>query len=111
MSALYVMRFAGQADAGAGAMVIAKGVFLGVDAGNVRYHGTYTETDGRLKASGQLTAGQGGATLVTGQHLPEGQSIAITADFPTDFANGAVQSIDVMGRPVRVTFEKIGDIP
>lgn len=111
MSALYVMRYLGQTGVGMGTMYIGRGVILGVDVANGRYNGTYTEEGGRMKATATLSAPPGGAILVTGAQLPAGQSIPLTADWPANFADGSAQEITVMGQPVQVTFEKIGDVP
>ncbi len=111
MSALYVMRYLGQTGVGMGTMYIGRGVILGVDVANGRYNGTYTEEGGRMKATATLSAPPGGAILVTGAQLPAGQSIPLTADWPANFADGSAQEITVMGQPVQVTFEKVGDVP
>ena len=111
MSALYVMRYMGQSDTGAGALYIGKGIVVGVDAGNIRYRGTYTQSEGRLRADVTMTAATGGSTLVTGDSLAAGQSLQITADWPEDFADGTDQKISIAGRQVSVVFEKVDDIP
>ena len=111
MSALYVMRYLGESDTGAGALYIGKGIVVGVDTGNMRYRGTYTQSEGRLRADVTMTAATGGSTLVTGSPLAAGQSLQITADWPEDFANGTARQILIGGRQVSVMFEKVGDIP
>lgn len=110
MSALYLMQYVGNAGYGIGAIYIGKGVIVGADAGNGRYSGSYKEEGGRLKASVTLTMTQAGP-LVTGQMVPAGTKLPITADWPSNFANGEPQSVSVSGHPVQVTFEKVGDIP
>ena len=111
MSALYVMNYLGQASVGAGAVYIGKGIIVGVDVANGRYNGTYREEGGRFKGTVVLSAPPGGATLVTGQPLPAGQSLQINFDWPPSFADGSAQSLSVAGRPVQVTLQKVGDIP
>ncbi len=111
MSALYLIRFLGHSGIGLGTIYIGKGVILGVDVTNARYSGTYTEEGGRIKGTATLSAPPGGTILVTGDPLPEGQSVPLTADWPANFADGSAQEIVVMGRPVQVTFEKVGDVP
>lgn len=111
MSALYAMRYLGQSGVGMGAIYIGKGVIVGVDVANGRYSGTYKEEGGKVKVTAKLSAPPGGAVLVTGAQLPAGQSIPLTADWPANFPDGSTHQIMVMGRPVQVTFEKIGDIP
>lgn len=110
MSALYVMRYVGQAGMNAGAVCIGKGRVLGVDAANGRYNGTYTEQNGRIRGTINLSV-PGGGTLVTGQAIQAGQQVQITADWPSNFANGQQQQVTVAGRTVSVTFEKLGDVP
>src|SRR5579864_4026889 len=105
MSALYVMRYVGMAGAGGGAIYIGKGKILGVDAANGRYNGSYTtDPNGRLKATVVLSI-PGGGQLVTGQHLPAGQSLQISGDWPAIFWTSP-QSVNVAGKAVQVTFEK-----
>jgi hypothetical protein len=110
MSAFYVMRYLGATGMGFGAIYIGRGTIVGVDVANGRYQGTYTERDGKLKATVTMSLPYGGA-LVTGTQVPPGTKIQMTADLPADFANGQAQQIMIQGRPVQVTFEKIGDIP
>lgn len=110
MSALYIMRYTGSVGAGEGVLYIGRGAILGVDAGNVRYEGTYTEKEGVLGIKITMTATES-FLLVTGQMLHAGQSIQLTADFRTDFADGSPQHLFVGGHPIAVTFERLGDIP
>ncbi|WP_342238095.1 hypothetical protein [Inquilinus sp. OTU3971] len=110
MSALYVMRYSGQASAGAGCIYVGKGIVSGVDAFGGYYDGTYTPQAGRIQGVVQLTAPHG-ATLVTGQHLPPGANLQLKIDWPQDFGNGTPQSVSVSGRPVQVSFQKLRDIP
>ena len=108
MSALYVMRYLGKSDTGAGALYIGKGIVLGVDTGGIRYRGIYTQSEGRLRAKVTMTA-TGDSTLVTGAILPAGQLLQITADWPEDFADGTARQISIGGQQVSVMFEKVGD--
>jgi hypothetical protein len=109
MSALYAMNFVGQTGTGGGAVYVGKGKIVGIDVGNLRYNGTYTEQGGRLNGTVALTAPTGG-TLVTGAHLPAGSRLSLTLDWPANFSDGKPQAITVEGRPVHVTLEKIGDV-
>jgi hypothetical protein len=106
--ALYAMNFLGMTGTGGGAVYIGNGKILGIDVGNLRYNGTYTETAGRLKASVTMSAPTG-ALLVTGAQLPAGSQLKATADWPINFAD-TPQQILIEGKPVHVSFEKIGDI-
>jgi hypothetical protein len=109
MSALYAMNFVGQTGTGGGAVYVGKGKIVGIDVGNLRYNGTYTEQGGRLNGTVALTAPTGG-TLVTGAQLPAGSRLSLTLDWPANFSDGKPQAITVEGRPVHVTLEKIGDV-
>jgi hypothetical protein len=110
MSALYAMRYLGQAGVGVGAIFVGKGKIVGIDVGGGRYDGSYTEQGGRLKGTGTMTFPTGG-TLVTGQQAPQGTKIPLTVDWPSNFADGSAHPLTVQGRAVQVTFEKIGDVP
>lgn len=110
MSALYAMRYVGQTGTGAGVIYIGRGKIVGIDVGNGRYNGTYLEENGRLLGTATMSFPSGG-TLVTGQQLSPGASLQLTTDWPSAFSNGQAQQIAVNGKPVNVTFEKIGDIP
>lgn len=109
MSAFYIMRYQGGTGGGFGAIYIGRGIVVGADVGNGRYKGSYTEAAGRIRGNITLSLPSGGH-LVTGQQVPPGTSIPITFDWPENFAAGA-QQVSVQGRPVGVTFEKVGDVP
>jgi hypothetical protein len=110
MSALYAIHYQGGAAVGFGVVYIGKGKIVGVDINNVRINGTYVEERGRMKPNVILTA-KDDAVLVTGDQMPAGTTIPLTADWPADFANGQALQIMVAGKPVQITFEKVGDIP
>lgn len=110
MSALYTMQYLGQSDVGIGTVYVGKNTIVGADVGGGRYNGTYTEADNRLKGVIALSMPNGGV-LVTGDQVPPGTEIPMTVDWPLDFANGQAQQVMVVGKPVNVTFQKIGDIP
>jgi hypothetical protein len=107
MSALYAMRYSG---GGASAIYIGKGTIVGIGTKNGRYNGTYSEEGGRMKVNMTLLMPSGGA-FVSGQSVPVGGLVQITADWPANFADGQPHQIIVQGRPIQVTFEKIGDVP
>ena len=109
MSALYIMRFLGGAGMGVGAIYIGRGTVVGVDMGDARYQGTYTEANGRLRGTIQMTLPSGGM-LVIGQQVPPGFSTTLNIDWPINFTAGQ-QMVSVQGRQVNVTLEKVGDIP
>jgi hypothetical protein len=109
MSAFYAMNYVGQTGTGGGAVYVGNGKIVGIDVGNLRYNGTYTEAGGRMKGTVALTAPTGG-TLVTGATLPAGSRLNLTLDWPTHFSDGKLQIVTIEGRQVHVTFEKVGDI-
>ncbi|MBB4263101.1 hypothetical protein [Bradyrhizobium sp. CIR3A] len=109
MSALYAMNFAGMGGAGGGAVCVGNGKIVGIDAGNLRYSGTYIEQGGRIKGTVDLYAPTGG-TLVTGTQVPADSRWSLTLDWPANFSDGKPQVLMVEGSPVHVTLEKIGDI-
>ena len=108
MSALYKMRYQGQAGWGAGVVYIGKSKVLGLDITGGIIDGSYTTQNNYLKGAATLTGM--GVPLVTGQTLPMGATVQITLDMPVNFV-GAPQTAIVGGQPVQVVFEKIGDIP
>lgn len=109
MSAFYLMNYVGQTGMGGGAVYIGNGKIVGADVAGGRYHGSYTENGGRLSVNVTLTMMADGM-LVTGQPAPRGTKLQLTATWPSNFANGQPQPIQVAGRTVNVTFEKVGDI-
>ena len=111
MSALYLMRYIGVSGNGAGVLYIGKGAVLGIDIGENRYRGSYTENSGRLQIKGTLNASAAGSNLVTGVSLQAGQSLQVTADWPNDFADGDPKQVYVEGHQVQVALEKLGDVP
>lgn len=110
MSALYTIRYLGATGLGFGILYIGRGTIVGADAGGGRYNGIYTESGGRMKMTTTLSMPDGGI-LVTGTQIPAGTDIPLSADWPTNFADGTARSISVLGNEVQVTFEKIGDVP
>jgi|HubBroStandDraft_4_1064222.scaffolds.fasta_scaffold103275_3 hypothetical protein len=109
MSALYQMRYQGVAGNGHGAMYIGKGVVVGIDISGARYHGTYTLSGTTIDGTATLTSS--GGTLVTGQDLPAGGTVAITFSLPAGFDDGQYHPVMGGGRRVGVSFNKIGDVP
>jgi len=111
MSALYKMIYAGGTGDGFGVVALSKGKVLGADVGDFRYDGSYVESGDRVKLTATMTASANGGVLVTGMAVPPGQKLQLAADWPASFADGAEQTILVAGSPVKVRFEKIGDLP
>ena len=109
--ALYIMEYAGSTgDAGAGVLYIGNGQVIGADIGRLRYKGSYTVEEGRVKVEASLTATQTTSWLVTGATVQAGQSVRITADWPMNFGSGELLQATVGGQPVTVRLEKVGDI-
>jgi hypothetical protein len=111
MSALYIMRGLGQYGTGFGAIYLGRGILLGLDFFNGRYSGTYTEEKGRLKITATYSPPLPGLQLVPGRTLPFGRPINLSGDWPANFADGTPQPMMLMGIPVQVTLERIGDVP
>ncbi len=107
--ALYVMRFLGQANFSRGVLYIGHGVISGADANDVIFDGTYEDADGLFMAKAVMSV-PSGAELVTGLSVAPGQSIAVMAEWPLDFANGEPRQIMVANSPVTVTLHKIRDL-
>jgi hypothetical protein len=109
MSALYAMNYVDQTGTGGGAVYIGNGKIVGIDVGNVRYNGSYSEQGDRLRGTVSLYAPTGG-TLVTGAEVPAGSKLTLILDWPSNFSDGKPQPVTIEGRPVHVVMEKIGDI-
>jgi hypothetical protein len=109
MSALYQMRYQGIAGNGHGAMYVGKGVVVGIDIAGFRCHGTYTMSGPNLQGEATLTSA--GGALVTGQNVAAGAKVPVTFTLPTAFDDGKYYQIVVGGKPVGVSFNKIGDVP
>lgn len=107
---LYRMNFLGQAGIGAGVLYIGNGIISGADAGGGVYDGAYQENAGRMRGHATLNLTAGGM-LVTGQAVPAGQTMQLAVDWPLTFANGQPQQVQVAGRTVSVTLQKIRDLP
>lgn len=110
MSALYVMSYRGRADSGNGAIYVGRGTIAGVDVGNIRYSGSYHESDGRIIGTVEMHAASD-AELVSGMRVPAGTRLPISIDWPMTFADGTPRTLSVAGHSVQVSLEKISDIP
>ena len=109
--ALYIMEYTGTTGgAGAGVLYIGNGQVVGTDIAKSRYRGSYTVEGGRVEVEASLTATQTISWLVTGATVQAGQSVRITADWPTSFGSGEPLQATVGGQPVTVRLEKVGDI-
>lgn len=109
MSALYQMRYQGVAGNGHGSMYIGKGVLVGIDISGTRCHGTYTSSAATIDGTATLTSA--GGALVTGQNVAAGGTVPVSFSLPAGFDDGKYHQISVGGKPVGVSFNKIGDIP
>ena len=111
-SALYLMRYVGVGGQGAGVLYLGRGVLLGIDVGEIRYEGTYSESNGQLQVQATMarTSDSGSGGLVTGQPFKKGQTLSISATWPTKIDSGQ-REISIGGASVFLTFEKIGDLP
>ena len=111
MNALYIMRYTGQTSVGLGVLYIGKNVVIGIDVGNIRYTGKYTELAGYLEIEVTMSAKTSSGMLVTGATLHKGQTLQITANLPLNFDDGQSHKLYISGQPVNVAFEKISDLP
>lgn len=109
-SALYLMRYVGTGGQGAGVLYLGRGVLLGMDTGEIRYEGTYTESDGELQVQATMTGTSDSGVLVTGQPFGKGHSLSINATWPVEVDSGQ-REVSIGGAPVYLTLEKIGDLP
>jgi hypothetical protein len=109
MSALYQMRYQGVAGTSHGAVYIGKGKIVGVDLTGARYLGSFVNQGANLIGNIILTSA--GEALATGQPMPAGTHVPIIFSLPANFGNGQFQTVTVGGQPVRVAFDRIGDIP
>lgn len=109
MNSLFAMRYVGAAGLGAGAVVVGNGKIIGIDGANGRYHGSYTEQNGRMRGTVNLSI-PGGGFLVTGHQLRDGQQIQLQADWASNLGDGQPRQVSIGGLNVAVTFEKIGDV-
>lgn len=110
MSALYTMRYQGEAGLNAGAFYMGHGVVAGVRASGGRFDGTYTQSGGRVFIRFSLIV-PAGEQLVTGEVTREETIFQMGADWPLDFANGKPQTVFLQDRPIEVVFEKVRDLP
>jgi hypothetical protein len=110
MSALYRMTYTGSHGEGFAVVYIGQGLILGMDQPGSRIHGTYTEDGGRLRGSMTLTGDTEGHT-VGGQIMKAGQSAEMEVDWDHDFAAGRRQQITLLGEPLQIVLQKIGNIP
>ena len=91
-------------------LCIGNGRVIGVDIGRLRYKGSYTVEEERVKVEASLTATRTTSWLVTGATVHAGQSVHVTADWPMNFGSGELLQVMVGGRSVSVRLEKVGDI-
>ena len=110
MSALYIMRYVGNAGAGAGTIYIGRQTVVGIDAGGARYFGSFIESRGRILVDMTLLMSKSGV-LITGDQAPAGTKYKLTGDWPVEPADGTVHRIYFDGRALKVAFERIGYIP
>ena len=110
MSALYRMTYTGSHSEGFAVVYIGQGLILGMDIAGARVHGTYAEQDGRLRGSMTLTEHEEGVTA-GGQIIKAGESAEMEIDWSGDFEAAGPQQVLLLGDPLQIVFQKIGDIP
>ncbi len=110
MSALYRMTYTGSHDEGFAVVYIGQGLILGMDMDGSHIHGIYTEQDGRLRGSMTLTGADEGITA-GGQIMQAGESAEMEIDWSADFEAAGPHQVILLGDPLQILFQKIGDIP
>lgn len=110
MSGFYLMRFKVPTDhglaEGAGALYFKRGVIIGVDSAGVRYDGTYVDDNGRIRGSVILDI-PAETPLTTGVKTTIPTRLALPLELAPDFADGKPHKMQLEGRFVEVTFEKV----
>ncbi len=110
--ALYVAYFTGVAGQSIGLFYIGDGLLIGIDVATMQYEGAYTtKPDGSIEGAVEYVL-PAGASLITG--APAGVAptrITTALNFPADFADGRVITIETPLGPVNAKFEKLKDIP
>ena len=110
MRALYRLTYTGSHDEGFAVVYIGQGLILGMDVTGSRLRGTYSEENGRLRGSMTLTGDEEGLTA-GGQMMQAGQSAEMDIDWDADFAAAGPQQVILLGDPLQIEFQKIGDVP
>ena len=110
MRALYLVRYTQFSQAGAAVLYIGDGEVLGIDVGEMRYHGKYSVENGTIKLQGTLNGGEHGGTLVTGQPVLPGQTLELSATWPSPIPANRTLTASVGSGEVQLVLEKIGDI-
>jgi hypothetical protein len=110
MSALYRLNYSGSHGESFAVVYVGRGRILGMDMDGGRLQGMYVEEGDRLKGLMRLAGDTAGQT-VGGQIMEAGQSAEIEVDWSADFADGSPQHCILLGDPLRLTFQKIGDVP
>ena len=110
MSALYRMTYTGSHSEGFAVVYIGQGLILGMDMDGSRIHGTYAEQESRLRGSMTLTGDDEGITA-GGQIMQAGESAEMEIDWSADFEAAGPQKVMLLGDPLQIVFQRIGDIP
>jgi hypothetical protein len=110
--AIYVAYLTGVAGQSIGLFYIGDGVIAGVDAGTMKYEGSYAVLDdGSLEGAIEYVLPPG-VPLITG--APSGVAparVTLKLGLPAGFDDGRVVAIETPLGPVNAKFEKIKEIP
>jgi hypothetical protein len=110
--ALYVAYFTGVAGQSIGLFYIGDGLLIGIDVATMQYEGDYTtKPDGSMEGAVEYVL-PAGVSLITG--APAGVAptrITTALNFPANFDDGRVITIETPLGPVNARFEKLKDIP
>jgi hypothetical protein len=110
MGDLYRLNYSGSHGESFAVVYMGRDRIVGMDLDGGRLQGAYVVEGGRLKGSMTLAGDTAGQTA-GGQMMEAGQSADIEVDWPADFDDGSPLECTLLGDPLQISFEKIGDIP
>jgi hypothetical protein len=108
---LCIAYMTGAAGSSVGLYYFGDGIVAGVDAGGMKYEGTYRKNEnGSL--DGSLTyVLPANVVSVTGMNVAAGQQITIPLKLPADFLSGRIVLIETPLGPINVKFELSKELP
>ena len=112
MDGFYAAYMTGRAGVSMALFVLMKGKLVGVDAGGMKYDGTFeAKSDGTGYRCSVVYIVPPGRTLITGGPiLSEARRVPLQFDLPINFSEGAVIGIQTPLGPINAKFEKIRDL-
>ncbi|MCD9146631.1 hypothetical protein [Pseudophaeobacter flagellatus] len=107
MNGIYAVYYTGVSGMGNGVIVLLDGVVSGADVAGGIYDGTFSSIEnGKISIEVNFTV-PAGATLVTGQTLPNALTQQISAHLEQTFANGNPVRLETQMGPVNAIFKKL----